>query len=69
MGFVDPADIPREKRFHYACSDIPYALAVVKRRKRAKLHLFFDTGMHREGIASLSKEDIHYLSGLKDNIL
>lgn len=69
MGFVDPEDIPREKRFHYACSDIPYALAVIKRRKRAKLHLFFDTGMHREGIQSLSKPDIKILSTIQRNIV
>jgi alanine racemase len=69
MGFVDPEDIPRKKRFHYACSDIPYALAIIKRRKRAKIHLFFDTGMHREGIQSLSKPDIKVLADMKRNIV
>ncbi len=69
MGFVDPEDIPREKRFHYACSDLDYAQAIVKKRSRAKLHLFFDTGMHREGIQSLSKPDLKILTTLKRNIV
>lgn len=69
MGFVDPEDIPREKRFHYACSDLDYAQVIVKKRNRAKLHLFFDTGMHREGIQSFSKPDLKILSSLKRNIV
>ncbi len=69
MGFVDPLDIPRERKFHYACSDLEYAQLIVKKRKRAKLHLFFDTGMHREGIQSLSKLDLKILSILKRNIV
>lgn len=69
MGFVDPSDIPREKRFHYACSDISYAQAVIKKRKSAKLHLFFDTGMHREGILELSDQDIQILASLQKNIV
>jgi len=69
MGFVDPADIPRERRFHYACSDISYALAVAKRRKKARLHLFFDTGMHREGIQSMLLKDTETLLSLKKNIV
>ncbi|MEI6711111.1 MAG: alanine racemase [bacterium] len=69
MGFVDPADIPREKKFHYACSDISYALAVVRKRKHAKLHLFFDTGMHREGIQTLLDDEDTSLVPLKKNII
>lgn len=69
MGFIDPADIPREKKFHYACSDISYALAVVKKRKHAKLHLFFDTGMHREGIQTILTKDVAMLLPLQKNIV
>ena len=66
MGFIDPADIPRERKFHYACSDISYALAVMKKYKRAKIHLFIDTGMHREGMQIVSGES---LSLLQKNII
>lgn len=69
MGFVDPADIPREKKFHYACSDIDYFLAVMKKRKKAKLHLFFDTGMHREWISYLTETDIEILKKWQKNII
>lgn len=69
MGFVDPTDIPREKRFHYACSDISYALEVIKRQKRAKIHLFFDTGMHREGIQTIIAKEVESLLPLKKNIV
>lgn len=69
MGFVSPDDIPREKKFHYACSDISYALAVVKKRKHAKLHLFFDTGMRREGIQSIVTKGNNQLISLKKNIV
>lgn len=69
MGFVDPEDIPREKRFHYACSDLDYAEAVIARRKRAKIHLFFDTGMHREGMPPLSQEEMTKIVPYKENIV
>lgn len=70
MGFVDPRDIPRwNRRFHYACSEVSYAWAIVSKSKRAKLHLFLDTGMHREGINYLAKEDIGLLQAIKDNIV
>jgi alanine racemase len=69
MGFVNPDDIPREKKFHYACSDISYALAVVKKRKHTKLHLFFDTGMRREGIQAIVTEGNDQLILLKKNIV
>lgn len=62
LGFIDPADIPRERRFHYACSSIPYALAVITQYKKAKIHLFFDTGMHREGMQDIPREGLSLLS-------
>ena len=66
MGFIDPDDIPREKKFHYACPDIAYAHAVIKKYKKAKLHLFLDTGMHREGMQEVPKEGF---IPLKKNII
>lgn len=53
MGYIDPRDIPRRKNFIYAVSDLDYASAVIRRYPRARIHLFVDTGMHREGIQML----------------
>ncbi len=50
MGYVDPRDIPRRRNFRYAVSSLEYALALVKKFSWIRLHLFIDTGMHREGI-------------------
>ena len=66
MGFIDPDDIPREKKFHYACPDVAYAHAVIKKYKKAKLHLFLDTGMHREGMQEVPTEGF---IPLKKNII
>lgn len=53
MGYVDPRDIPRRRNFIYAVSTLDYAQAVLRTYSRARLHLFVDTGMHREGIQSV----------------
>lgn len=53
MGYVDPRDIPRRRNFLYATSTLEYAQAVLRTYSKARLHLFLDTGMHREGIQSL----------------
>lgn len=53
MGYVDPRDIPRRRNFIYAASTLEYAQAVLRTYSKARLHLFLDTGMHREGIKSL----------------
>lgn len=53
MGYVDPRDIPRRRNFIYAVSTLDYAQTVVRTYSKARLHLFVDTGMHREGISSL----------------
>jgi alanine racemase len=50
MGYVDPRDIPRRRHFIYAVSDLDYALALIRQFSRVRLHLFLDSGMHREGI-------------------
>jgi alanine racemase len=48
MGYVDPRDIPRRRNFIYAVSEFDYALSLLAQYAGARLHLFFDTGMHRE---------------------
>ena len=53
MGYVDPRDVPRRKNFIYAVSDLDYASAIIRTYSRARMHLFVDTGMHREGIQIL----------------
>lgn len=53
MGYVDPRDIPRRKNFLYAVSDLEYAGALIQQYSRVRLHLFLDTGMHREGVQDI----------------
>ncbi len=53
MGYVDPRDTPRRRNFIYAASTLEYAQAVLRAYSKARLHIFLDTGMHREGIQSL----------------
>lgn len=53
MGYVDPRDIPRRRHFIYAVSDLDYGLALIQRFSRVRLHLFLDSGMHREGIQDI----------------
>lgn len=69
MGYVNPLDIPRRKNFIYAVSDLDYALALIRQYSRVRIHLFFDTGMHREGIVALdSKYSTDILLRIKPNI-
>jgi alanine racemase len=53
MGYVDPRDIPRRRNFIYAVSTLEYAQAVLHSYSKSRLHLFLDTGMHREGIQTI----------------
>lgn len=53
MGYVDPRDIPRRRNFIYAVSTFEYVQAIIRNYSKARIHLFVDTGMHREGITSL----------------
>lgn len=50
MGYADPRDIPRRRNFIYAVSDLEYASALIQEYSRVRIHLFLDTGMHREGM-------------------
>jgi alanine racemase len=58
MGHVDPRDIPRRRNFRYAVSSLEYALALVKKFSWIRLHLFLDTGMHREGVKLINNEKL-----------
>ena len=69
MGYVDPLDIPRRKHYIYAISDVEYGYALVRQYSRVRLHLFCDTGMHREGIPREDTiESTHHILGLASHI-
>lgn len=64
MGYVDPVNIEYKKLpFSYAVFNEEQLLALNKYQKGAGIHIFFDSGMHREGI-SLEKLPI-FLQKLK----
>ncbi len=51
MGYVDPINLSIKKLpFSFAVFDIDYAKQIYKFQKDAKLHIFIDSGMNREGI-------------------
>jgi len=51
MGYVDPENLSIKKLpFSYAVFDLEQFRVILKNQPQAKVHLFVDTGMHREGI-------------------
>ncbi len=51
MGYVDPKNLQgKELPFSYAVYDDEQVAAISKYQKNPALHIFVDTGMHREGI-------------------
>lgn len=51
MGYVDPQNLIRKKlAFSFAVWDLSSAKALNKYQKGASIHIFVDTGMHREGV-------------------
>ncbi len=51
MGYVHPKNLKtRELPFTYAVYDKEQVLAISKYQKQSSIHIFVDTGMHREGI-------------------
>lgn len=51
MGHIDPRSLKGKKfPFHFAVFDIAQAEAINQYQKSSPIHLFIDTGMHREGI-------------------
>lgn len=52
-GYVDPDNLRVKKLpFSYAVFDLVQLGGILKNQPQAKVHLFVDTGMHREGIRS-----------------
>lgn len=52
MGYVSPGNLNVKKLpFSYAVYDRDQAFAISKYQPHAKIHLFVDTGMHREGVS------------------
>jgi alanine racemase len=53
LGYVDSSNLKRKKLpFSYAVWDKTQIVEILKYQAQAKLHLFIDTGMHREGVRS-----------------
>lgn len=51
MGYVYPGNLSfKNLPFSYAVFDIEQLRGILKNQPQAKVHLFIDTGMHREGI-------------------
>lgn len=51
MGYVNPENLKAKKLpFSYAVYDIQTLRGILKNQPHAGIHLFVDTGMHREGI-------------------
>lgn len=50
MGYCDPSRIPKNYQFSFTVYDFVHLKLFIKYYPSAKLHLFIDTGMHREGI-------------------
>lgn len=51
MGYVHPANISvKHLPFSYAVYDMTFLERIAKQQPHAGIHLFVDTGMHREGI-------------------
>lgn len=51
MGYTNPENLKVKKLpFFYAVYDLDFAKAVNKYQPHTKIHIFVDTGMHREGI-------------------
>lgn len=64
MGYIDPKSLNVKKLpFSYAVWDLEVIKALNKYQKGAEIHIFVDTGMHREGV---SVEELpEFLSAIK----
>lgn len=51
MGSTDPSNLKTKKlSFYFACYDLDFLKTLDKYQPGCKVHLFIDTGLHREGI-------------------
>lgn len=72
MGYVDPSNLSRKKLpFAYAAYNFRHLKEILKLQPQAKVHVFVDTGMNREGMTLPEmKASIHSLDRLqKKNIV
>lgn len=77
-GFVDPNNLKIKRLpFSYAVFDLKQFRGILKNQPQAKVHLFIDTGMHREGlrvdelesfIKELSLEEKQRIEGLMSHL-
>jgi len=59
MGFVDPENLKTKRLpFSYAVYDKKTLWGILENQPHAKLHIFVDTGMHREGIVLENLSDL-----------
>ena len=65
MGYTDPSNLSLKRLpFQYAVWDLEFAKVLNEYQKGAKIHIFVDTGMHREGV---SLEDLpNFLGEIKN---
>jgi alanine racemase len=68
MGFIDPRSLMNRKTdFQFAIYDLDLAKVINKYQKGAKIHIFVDTGMNREGVKLKDLDQfIKKLKELKD---
>lgn len=58
MGYVDPNNLKvKHLPFQYCLWDLERARALDRYQKGVKIHIFVDTGMHREGVSLDELED------------
>lgn len=64
MGFTDPRNLTVKKLpFSFAVYDLEHLKGMLKHQPEAKIHLFVDTGMHREGIKIDDLNDVFKIMG------
>lgn len=68
MGYIHPKSLAVKKLpFRFAIYDLQHATVLNKYQKGAKVHIFIDTGMHREGVTMEDLPDfLKELKKLKD---
>lgn len=66
MGYIDPRSLQGKKLpFSYAVFDMNQLRGIAQHQPGAKVHLFFDTGMHREGFDIRDANQLlHSLGGI-----
>jgi alanine racemase len=50
MGYIDPASLKKKLNFQFAVYNLELARVINRYQKNSQIHVFVDTGMHREGV-------------------